>query len=130
SCHGGPRFSAARFRRFFADLADIGLTIQITELDVTDENAPADQAIRDRLVADAYSRFLEVALDEPAVQMVGTWGLSDRHSWIVRRETNEAKWRSDGVPPRPLPFDRDLKPKLACEAIARAFSNAPQRAAG
>ncbi len=130
SCAGGPPFSASRLRRFLAELAGLGLTIQITELDVTDENAPADPVVRDSLVADAYSRFLDAALDEAAVKMVVTWGLSDRHSWIVRQETHEAKWRSDGVPSRPLPFDPDLKPKPACEAIAHAFANAPGRAPG
>jgi endo-1,4-beta-xylanase len=127
---GGPPFSAARLRRFLADIAGLGLTIQITELDVTDEHAPADIAVRDKLVADTYRRFLDAALDEPAVKMVVTWGLSDRHSWIVRRETYEAKWRTDGVLSRPLPFDAALEPKLACEAIAQSFANAPQRAAG
>ena len=127
---GGPPFSAAKLRRFLADIAGLGLTIQITELDVTDENAPADIAVRDRLVADTYRRFLDTALDEPAVKMVVTWGLSDRHSWIVRRETYEAKWRTDGVLSRPLPFDTDLEPKPACEAIAQSFAHAPQRAAG
>ena len=106
------------------------MTIQITELDVTDENAPADQTVRDRLVADTYSRFLDVALDEPAVKMVVTWGLSDRHSWIVRRETNDSKWRKDGMISRPLPFDADLKPKPAFEAMARAFTHARERTAG
>ncbi|MGH7113437.1 MAG: endo-1,4-beta-xylanase, partial [Stellaceae bacterium] len=93
SAAGGPPFSPARLRRFLADIAALGLTIQITELDVTDEHAPADIAARDQLVADAYRRFLDAALDEPAVKMVVTWGLSDRHSWIVRRETNQVKWR-------------------------------------
>ena len=130
SCAGGPPFSAARLRRFLADVAGLGLTIQITELDVTDENAPSEEAVRDRLVADSYSRFLDPALDEPAVKVVVTWGLSDRHSWIVRKETHESKWRADGLPSRPLPFDSDLKPKPAFEAIAQAFAHAPQRAAG
>ena len=130
SCAGGPPFSAARLRRFLADVAGLGLTIQITELDVTDEKAPGDEAVRDRLVADTYSSFLDAALDEPAVKVVVTWGLSDRHSWIVRKETHESKWRADGLPSRPLPFDADLKPKPAFEAIAQAFAHAPQRAAG
>src|SRR3984893_7386935 len=84
SCVGGPPFSAVRLRRFLAELAGLGLTIQITELDATDENAPSDEAVRDRLVADTYGRFLDAALDEPAVKVVVTWGLSDGHSWIVR----------------------------------------------
>ena len=129
SCAGGPPFSAALLRRFLAEVAGLGLTIQITELDVTDENAPADEAVRDRLVANTYSRFLDTALDEPAVKVVVTWGLSDRHSWIVRKETHESKWRTDGMQSRPLPFDADLKPKPAFEAIAQAFAHSPQRAA-
>ncbi len=127
---GGPPFSPDRFRRFLADIAALGLTIQITELDVTDEDAPADIATRDRLIADTYRRFLDAALDEPAVKMVVTWGLSDRHSWIVRRETNPSRWRKDGLPSRPLPFDAELRPKPAFSALADAFRNAPARAPG
>ncbi len=130
SAAGGPPFSPARLRRFLADIAALGLTIQITELDVTDEHAPADIAARDQLVADAYRRFLDAALDEPAVKMVVTWGLSDRHSWIVRRETNQVKWRKDGLPSRPLPFDAALHPKPAFAAMAAAFAHAPARALG
>jgi endo-1,4-beta-xylanase len=130
SCAGGPPFSASRLRRFLAEIAGLGLTIQITELDVSDENAPADETARDQLIADTYSRFLDTALDEPAVKMVVTWGLSDRHSWIVRRQTPPSKWRSDQLPSRPLPFGADLKPKPAFEAIAHAFTHTPERAAG
>ena len=127
---GGPPFSASLLRRFLADIASLGLTIQITELDVTDEHAPAQVAVRDGLVADTYRRFLDAALDEPAVKMVVTWGLSDRHSWIVRRETYQAKWRTDDAASRPLPFDADLEAKPAFDAIAGAFAHAPQREAG
>ena len=126
----GPPFSAPLLRRFLADIANLGLTIQITELDVTDENVPADVTVRDKLVADTYRRFLDAALDEPAVKMVVTWGLSDRHSWIVRQETYQAKWRTDDAPSRPLPFDTDLEPKPAFDAVAQAFAYAPQREAG
>ena len=62
--------------------------------------------------------------------MVVTWGLSDRHSWIVRRETNQAKWRKDGLPSRPLPFDAELQPTPAFAAIAEAFAQAPYRILG
>ncbi len=127
---GGPPFSPAVLRRFLADIAGLGLTIQIAELDVTDAQAPADIAVRDQLIADTYRRFLDAALDEPAVKMVVTWGLSDRHSWIVRRETNEAKWRKDGLPSRPLPFDAHLRPTPAFTAMVDAFAHAPARTPG
>jgi endo-1,4-beta-xylanase len=120
-------FSPEKLRRFLAEVAAMGLEIQITELDVTDERAPASLAERDQLIADEYRRFLDVALDEPAVRQVITWGLSDRHSWIVRHETNEMKWRADGLPSRPLPFDADLLRKPAWSAIASAFDQAPRR---
>ncbi len=127
---GGPPFSPKRLRRFLADIAGLGLSVQITELDVTDQYAPSDFAIRDRLVADTYRRFLDAALDEPAVKMVVTWGLSDRHSWIVRRQTNQAKWRKDGLPSRPLPFDAELQPTPAFAAMSAAFAQAPYRILG
>jgi endo-1,4-beta-xylanase len=125
---GGPKLSVPKLRRFLAAVAALGLEIQITELDVTDERAPADIAKRDRLVADTYRRYLDTVLAEPAVRMVVTWGLSDRHSWIVRKETNQERWRADGLPSRPLPFDAALRAKPALAAIASAFAEAPPRA--
>jgi endo-1,4-beta-xylanase len=127
---GGPPLSAPKLRRFLAEIAALGLDIEITELDVTDEGAPAAIEARDRLVADAYRRFLDAVLVEPAVKMIVTWGLSDRYSWIVRKETNEARWREDGLRSRPLPFDAGLAPKPAYWAMAEAFARAPPRKAG
>lgn len=121
-CAGGPPFSASRLRRFLAEIGGLGLTIQITELNVIDNDAPADRTTRDRMVADTYSRFLDAALDEPAVKMVLTWGLADKYSWL-------AKSRSDRLPARPLPFGADLEPKPAFEAMTRAFTHAAPRRA-
>jgi endo-1,4-beta-xylanase len=125
---GGDPFSPEKLRRFLAEVAALGLDIQITELDATDERAPAEIEARDRLVADDYARFLDAALDEPAVNVVVTWGLSDRHSWIVRHESNSGGWRKDGLPSRPLPFDATLARKPAGDALAAAFRGAPARA--
>ncbi len=124
---GRHPFSEKKLRDYLAEAAGLGLEIQITELDCTDELAPADPAARDLAVADEYRRFLDVALDEPAVKMLITWGLSDRYSWIVRHEDNTEDQRLDGMAERPLPFDRDLQPKLAWSAIAQCLANAPVR---
>ncbi len=64
------------------------------------------------------------------MKVVVTWGLSDRHSWIVRHETDRSRWRKDGLPSRPLPFDAELRPKPAFAAIAEAFAHAPARTPG
>ena len=123
----GDAFMPAKFRRFLAEVAALDLEIQVTELDVTDERAPGAIAVRDRLVADAYTRFLEVALDEPAVKVLVTWGLSDRNSWIVRHEYKAEVERKDGLPSRPLPFDAALARKPAWHATAAALRAAPKR---
>jgi endo-1,4-beta-xylanase len=123
-------FSERKLRDFVRRAAALGLEIQITELDCTDDLAPADIAARDRLVADEYRRFLDVVLDEPAVKLVMTWGLSDRYSWIVRHENSAEERRADGEEERPLPFDRDLRKKPAWFALAEAFAQAPQRERG
>jgi endo-1,4-beta-xylanase len=111
-----------KFKQFLSDVASLGLKILITELDVKDTNLPADINTRDRLVAEAYEDYLSVALDEPAVIAVITWGLSDRYTWL-----SQFAPRPDGLPVRPLPLDDRLNRKLAWNAIARAFDNAPKR---
>lgn len=117
-------FNQNKYRQFLSDVASLGLKIQITELDVIDKWLPNNMEleIRDLLIAQAYSDYLDVALDEPAVDTVITWGLSDRYTWL--------SWfapREDGSSVRPLPLDNQLKRKLAWNAIAEAFDNAPRR---
>ena len=120
------RFDERRYRSFLANIAGRGLKIIISELDVLDVGAPSDFVARDRAVADLYSRFLGVALDERAVAAVVTWGLSDRHTWLTPR-SDASFARSDGLPTRPLPFDRDLRPKPAFYALLNALKSAPAR---
>ncbi len=116
------RFDADGYRVFLAELADRGLTILITELDALDDGLPADIPARDRAVADAYARYLDVALAEPAVAAVMTFGLSDRYTWL-----QEDYPREDGVPRRPLPFDDELHPKPAYVALQTALKDARER---
>lgn len=116
------KFNPKILKDFFAQVADMGLKIMITELDVTDKDLPRNVKVRDRIVAKAYSEYLKVALEQPAVIAVLTWGLNDKHSWL-----NEFQPREDGAPVRPLPLDMDGKRKFAWNAIARAFDAAPSR---
>jgi endo-1,4-beta-xylanase len=116
------RFDAGGYRSFLSDVADRGLDILITELDVLDDGVPADPRVRDRVVADAYRTYLDVALEEPAVKVVMTFGLSDRYTWL-----QEDYPRADGAPRRPLPFDEDMRPKPAFRAISESLNEAPPR---
>ena len=116
------RFNPQILKDFFAQVADLNLKIMITELDVTDKELPRNVQVRDRIVAKAYSDYLKVALEQPAVIAVLTWGLNDQHSWL-----NEFQPREDGAPVRPLPLDMNGERKFAWNAIARAFDAAPSR---
>jgi endo-1,4-beta-xylanase len=116
------RFNQRAYLRFLSDIADRGLKILITEVDVLDDGLPADNAIRDRAVADVYRRYLDTVLQEPAVKSVMLFGLSDRYTWL-----EEDYPRDDGAPRRPLPYDDELKPKPAYKAVRRALQCARDR---
>ena len=118
------KFNPTKYRQFLRDVADLGLKIQVTELDVADNWLPIglDLATRDRIIAKAYYDYLTTVLQEPEVDTVVTWGLSDRYTWL--------DWfapRKDGAAVRPLPLDRQLNRKLAWNAIFEAFEAAPRR---
>lgn len=113
-------FSEDVFASFLRDMQSLGLKILITELDAADSDGPADVAQRDAEVGRFTRRFLDVALANPAVIGVTTWGLSDRYSWMSAG--------SGGQRPRPLPLDDALRPKPLWAAIAQAFDACPRRA--
>jgi endo-1,4-beta-xylanase len=123
----GQPFAAREWRAFLAEVAALGLTIEVTELDVNDAALPAAAAARDGAAAELVGRFLEATLAEPAVRALVTWGLSDRHSWVHAGRLPEHR-RRDAAAPRPLPFDTALRRKPIWAAIARALDAAPARA--
>lgn len=111
---GEPRF--ASLPAFLKQLRQRGLAVEITELDVSDRELPADIALRDGRVAATYGAFLRAVLPEPALKQISTWGLSDRGTWL-----NGAFPRSDGLPQRPLPYDANLHAKPARSSITAAL---------
>jgi endo-1,4-beta-xylanase len=117
------RFDEYAYRQFLSEVANLGVRILVTELDVLDSGLPASPSVRDGKVADVYRRYLDTALAEPALAAVITFGLSDRYTWL-----EEDYPRADGAHRRPLPFDRRLRPKPAYDALADAFRHAVSRA--
>ena len=118
-------FDDGRFRRFLRRIANLGLAIEITELDVDDRAYPADVAQRDTAVAAFAKRYLDVVLDEPAVLNVLTWGYADGASWYDHSE----RARGDGLPDRGLPYSEDESPLPMAHAIRDAFAAAPDHRA-
>ena len=115
-------FNPQKFRKFIRNVADLGLKVMITELDVIDRDLPLDVNQRDQIIAGVYEDYLTTVLAEKAVISITNWGLSDRYTWI-----NKYVPRKDKSPSRPLPFDRYLKPKLAWNGISRAIDRSPKR---
>jgi endo-1,4-beta-xylanase len=118
--------SADVLGRFLKEIADLGLFIVISELDVKEHDyiLPVEQ--RDGRVADETKRYLDIALAQPAVRGLTTWGLSDRHSWLQVTQEDLARypnaWKDGSTPGvnRGLPFDYSLKPKPMYRAIAES----------
>ncbi|WP_139209872.1 endo-1,4-beta-xylanase [Microlunatus flavus] len=116
-------FDPKSYRRFLNKVADLGVDILITEMDVLDDGLPVDVTARDAAVAECYARYLENVLPNRDVKALMTFGLSDRYTWL-----QEDYPREDGAERRPLPYaDEGLKPKLAYEALRHALADAPRR---
>lgn len=119
-------FNGRTFANFLDRVQGMGLKIAITEMDVADRGGPNDPDQRDAEVAAVGRAFLDVALANPAMGSVLTWGLSDRYSWLSTYA--EYRW-PDGQPSRGLPLNSDLKRKRLWAAIAGSLDAAPNRKA-
>jgi endo-1,4-beta-xylanase len=116
------QFKPAVYQAFLKEVSDMGLKIFITEMDVQDGGLPGDSGMRDRQIADIYKQVLTVALANPAVTVVETWGLADKYSWLQKHSP-----RKDALEVRTLPLDDGLQPKPVYDAIGAALDGAPAR---
>ena len=105
-------------RTFLREVRAMGLSVMITEMDVSDHLCPRDPRRRDAIVAETYRAYLDLVLEEAEVLAVSTWGLSDDRTWL-----NGFRPRPDGTPQRPLLFDRAVRRKAAWHAVKDAFLN-------
>jgi endo-1,4-beta-xylanase len=125
-CKG--RVATTAIRAFIKEVMDLGLFIEVTELDVKECAYTASAHDRDILVGDEVRRYLDVVLEAERIAGVTTWGITDLHSWLVVGPEDFARfpnaWR-DGATPglnRGLPFDAALAPKPMYDAIAKAIA--------
>jgi endo-1,4-beta-xylanase len=103
----GMPVDQAKLRAFLERVKAMGLRILVTEHDIDDDGGPSDIALRDRAVADASRRFLDVVMGfDPAAVL--TWGLTDRY-------LDKPDWRR-------LPLDAALNRKPMWQALSRAFA--------
>jgi endo-1,4-beta-xylanase len=91
---------------FASEMQSLGLTVHITELDVIDNDLPAQIPVRDAIVATRAHDFIEPIFAAVRPSFIGTWGITDRYTWVPT-------WfkRKDGLPNRPLPLDENYQRK-------------------
>jgi endo-1,4-beta-xylanase len=113
--------SVASLEAYMHRIAELGLFVEITELDVRlrlFSDDPDPYAAQGR-----YFRDLAAACaKQPACRGITVWGISDRFSWLD--ESPPFKWMQ---PNAPLLFDEELRRKPAylglVEALGQPFPN-------
>jgi GH35 family endo-1,4-beta-xylanase len=98
---------AANMRR----LADLGLLVNISEMDVRIRELPGDSATRFAAQGAIYRDLVGVCVAEPACHAVTFWGFTDAHSWV------DGTFGADD----PLLFDEAYQPKPAFSGVEDAF---------
>lgn len=114
-----------RIEKFLSRLADTGVEISLTEVDVLEDNLGSPLKERDARVADVVQSLMDVVKDKPAVTSIVTWGLNDKDSWLQERQ--EATLQAAKCTPtdcsglnRGLPFDGNMQPKPMYLALRSA----------
>lgn len=94
-------------------LGELGLEVQITEMDVRTYGAKG--TLEEKLTAQAnlYRDMLRVCLDAPKCTAFATWGFTDQHSWIPKHYNH---------PDSPLIFDESYRPKPAYNALIEVLN--------
>jgi endo-1,4-beta-xylanase len=108
-----PQSVAANMER----IAQLGLQVQITELDVRIQNASGSTEERLNVQATVYDNMLSVCLEARNCTAFITWGVTDRYSWIPG---------FTGQPDAPLLFDTDYRPKPAYNSVASRLAGQQQ----
>jgi Beta-1,4-xylanase len=95
---------AANMRR----LADLGLLVNISEMDVRISSVPGSPQARDEAQKSAYHAVVALCVMEPRCHAVTFWGFTDAHTWISGDN--------------PLLYDQQYAPKPAYSGVLDALS--------
>jgi endo-1,4-beta-xylanase len=100
-------------------LADAGLDVRITELDVRVPTNPDGVATTADLARQAtlYRQYVDLCIDAPNCDHVTLWGFTDAHSWITE---NAGSFPGQGAA---HPYDSAYRPKPAYTALRDALSS-------
>jgi endo-1,4-beta-xylanase len=102
------------FREYLDALGELGVKVEITELDVRMPLIPGPG--RPQKQAEVYQRVVRACALAPACTGVTVWGLRDPDSWLDSFELTRGT-----APNRPLLLDADGQPKPAYFAVRDAL---------
>lgn len=115
----------AAYGQMLGQLAQRGVALAITELDVSDIAFAGNIEAVDQAVGAALDDFLKTAFAVPAVRTVIAWHLSDRYSWYRGTEWYAEDLRQRGIDPAREPrthfFDSALNRKIAAQVLSDAL---------
>lgn len=100
-----PKALASNMQR----LGELGLQVQITEIDVKFQGKPTDDILRQQ--AGDFRRVLDTCLSSKYCTAFVVWGVSDKFSWL-----RDSRYFSNPMV-EPLLFDDGYKPKPAYYAL-------------
>lgn len=92
---------------------DLGLEVYVTELDVNMNDVQADSDSKDTLQANVYYEMLRACIESKVCHSFALLGITDDETWYNYMGLKD---------PRPLPFDRDYRPKQAFFSMRDALS--------
>lgn len=104
---GEPQW--AQLEDTMARLAELGVTLDLTEVDIPTQGLDTSQEPIDlETQAEWGGRLVRICLDQPACGSITFWGFDDGDTWI-----------DDFIRPgmQPLPYDADLQPKPMHAAV-------------
>ena len=110
---------------FHRDLDALGVKLWVTELDVIDRETAAGAEAQDDAAMAIVSDFLDGVFAFKPPEAVIAWGITDRYSWVP-----DVLPRPDGAPHRPLPLDREYRPKNWMRLIETRLNKTTPRTSG
>ncbi|MDX2023818.1 MAG: endo-1,4-beta-xylanase [Deltaproteobacteria bacterium] len=109
----------AAVKRNMERLVSLGLTVNISELDVPVGAIDGDMATKLGRQAEIYDSFVGTCLQTTGCTGVTLWGFTDKHSWLNIPEF--AQYRGTG-PHMPLLFDDAYNPKPSYVSLRTAIA--------
>lgn len=90
----------------------LGLEVYVTEFDVNMNDVVASPENKDIIAGNIYYEMLRACVESPACNSFAVLGITDRETWYNHMGLKD---------PRPLPFDKQYRPKPAYFSMRSAL---------